>query len=62
MKQMKDNIGRWLNFSAGQRGIQGFMYTTWTRNYKNLKPYFDLLDGSDKWMLKQKRGPKSGEP
>lgn len=62
VKQMKDNIGRWLNFSAGQRGIQGFMYTTWTRNYKNLKPYFDLLDGSDKWMLKQKRGPKSGEP
>ena len=49
-KQMKNNISRWLKLSEGQKGILGFMYTTWGHNYKNLMPYFDLLDTADKWM------------
>ena len=46
---MKKNISRWLQFSSGQPGILGFMYTTWGHDYARLKPYFKLLDTADTW-------------
>ncbi len=46
---MKQNITRGRQFSSGQKGILGFMYTTWGHDYARLKPYFKLLDTADTW-------------
>ena len=46
---MKKNITNWMKVSQGQPQMQGFMYTTWRRNYKNLKEYFQLVDTYDQW-------------
>lgn len=43
-EDMTKNIDRWKNVSAGQPGILGFMYTTWSANYKHLEEYFKLVD------------------
>lgn len=48
-EKMKQNITNWMNVSAGQPNVRGFMYTTWHNNYKNLKPYFELLDTYSQW-------------
>jgi len=47
--KMKNNIAGWMKVSAGVPKVVGFMYTTWQRNYKNLKEYFELVDTYDTW-------------
>jgi hypothetical protein len=48
-EQMKKNIGTWVKNAEGQNGVLGIMYTTWHRNFKDMKPYFNLLDTFDSW-------------
>jgi hypothetical protein len=47
--KMKANIGRWMKVSRGVPNVLGFMYTTWRRNYRNMKEYFELVDTHAKW-------------
>jgi len=42
--EMSANIRAWLTVANDQSGIQGFMYTTWKRNYRSMSRYFTLLD------------------
>ncbi|MCW8129073.1 MAG: hypothetical protein KIS92_01700 [Planctomycetota bacterium] len=53
-QKMKNNIGNWMKVSAGQPGILGFMYTTWTNDYKHLKRYFELVDTYEQWSAPEK--------
>jgi len=48
-EDMKKNIANWMRVSKDQPHVRGFMYTTWKNNYKNLKPYFELLDTFPQW-------------
>ncbi|HTL53662.1 MAG TPA: hypothetical protein VL860_13890 [Planctomycetota bacterium] len=45
-EQMQNNINNWKKVSEGQPGVLGFMYTTWSHNYKNLQEYFQLVDAA----------------
>jgi hypothetical protein len=47
--QMKQNIRDWMEKSEGVPGVLGFMYTTWHKNYANLKEYCKLLDTYNDW-------------
>lgn len=46
---MKKNITNWMKVTEGQPQMLGLMYTTWKRNYKNLKEYFQLVDTYATW-------------
>lgn len=46
---MKNNIQRWHDMSAGQKGVIGWQYTTWRNNSKNIAEFFKLLDSFSKW-------------
>jgi hypothetical protein len=48
-EKMKKNIGGWMKVTEGAPGILGFMYTTWRRDYGNLKEYFHLVDTYGEW-------------
>ncbi|HYF49947.1 MAG TPA: hypothetical protein VEJ63_11100 [Planctomycetota bacterium] len=48
-EQMKQNITNWMKMSDGLPNIRGFMYTTWKKNYNNMKPYFELVDTYAQW-------------
>ena len=47
--KMKNNIGGWMKVSEGVPNMLGFMYTTWRKNFTNLKEYFQLVDTYDAW-------------
>jgi len=47
---MKANIHKWIVVSKGAPKINGFMYTTWKRQFDPwLKQYFGLLDTYGQW-------------
>jgi hypothetical protein len=46
---MKKNIQGWMDVTRGAKGVEGFMYTTWNKNYKQLEEYFKLLDSFPQW-------------
>ena len=47
--KMKNNIANWMKVSDGVPNVLGFMYTTWRKNYKDLKEYFELVDTYSQW-------------
>ena len=59
---MKKNIANWMTVSAGAPQILGFMYTTWSRNYGNMKEYFQLVDTYHQWGKASEREKLSNPP
>jgi len=61
-EKMKNNIAGWMKVTEGAPNILGFMYTTWRKNYKNLKEYFGLLDTFPQWGQAATAAPSSKIP
>ncbi len=48
-ERLKRNVSRWLTLSEGTPNVLGMMYTTWERNYKDMKHFFELVETFDTW-------------
>lgn len=48
-ERLKRNVSRWMTLSEGIPNVVGMMYTTWQRNYKDMKHFFELVETFENW-------------
>ena len=40
---VKANADMWMRSAAKVKGVSGYMYTTWSRNYRDLEKFAELV-------------------